>query len=134
MSIPRNVILTGFMGSGKTTVGRRLAARLGWRFADLDRMIERRAGLPVGEIFRRRGERAFRRLEHRVIRSLARRRGWVIAAGGGAPTYAPNRPWLKAAGLRLWMRVPVDTLARRLRNGGRRPLLASAGGKRAALR
>src|SRR5262245_57732530 len=112
MPLPRNIILTGFMGSGKSTVGRRLAARLGWRFADLDRLVERRAGLPVAEIFRRRGERAFRRLEHRVIRSLRRKRGWVVAAGGGAPVYRPSRAALRAAGLRVWMRAPVGVLAR----------------------
>ena len=129
-----NIILTGFMGSGKTTVGRRLAARLGWRFADLDRLVERGAGTSVGEIFRRRGEVAFRRLEHRAIRSLARRRSTVVAAGGGAPAYPPNRRWLRAAGLRVWMRVPVATLARRLTHGGGRPLLAAAGSDPAALR
>lgn len=133
MRLPRNVILTGFMGSGKTTVGRRLAARLRWRFVDLDRLVERRAGMPVTEVFRRRGERVFRRIEHRAVRSLARCRRCVIAAGGGVLTYAPNRPLLKAAGLRVWLQVPVAVIARRVR-GSSRPLLASARGNPAALR
>src|SRR5262245_31769003 len=102
--MPRNVILTGFMASGKTTVGRVLARMLGWRFTDLDRVVERRAGRSIPALFRRRGEQAFRRLEHEAIRGLRRRRGWVVAAGGGAPVVPRNRPWLRRAGRVVWLR------------------------------
>ena len=78
----RNVVLTGFMGTGKTTVGRILADRLGYGFVDTDEVIESRAG-PIHEIFERRGEDAFREMERAVARELADRAGLVIATGGG---------------------------------------------------
>lgn len=127
------IILIGFMGSGKTTVGRALARRLGWRFLDLDRALSASAGMSVPAVFRTLGERRFRRLEHRVIRSLAGRRRLVVGAGGGAPAYPPNRPWLRRAGLLVHLDVPAATLARRLGRGAGRPLLAPAGGHPARL-
>ncbi|MEK7474531.1 MAG: shikimate kinase [Candidatus Coatesbacteria bacterium] len=131
--LPRNVILTGFMGSGKTTVGRVLARRIGWRFLDLDREVERRAGMSVAAIFRRRGEEAFRAAEYAAIRGLCRRRCRVVAVGGGAPVSARNRAWLRRAGLVVWLRVPAAELVRRLRPGASRPLLAPAHGDCRAL-
>jgi len=122
------IILIGFMGSGKTTVGRALARRLRWRFLDLDRALAARAGMSVPAVFRTLGERRFRRLEHRLIRSLTGRRRLVVAAGGGAPAFAPNRPWLRRAGLLIHLAVPVRILVRRLGAGTGRPLLAPAGG------
>ena len=77
----RNLVLTGFMGTGKTTVGRILAERLGYTFVDTDEVIESRAG-PISEIFEQRGEAGFRVLERDVARELADRRGLVIATGG----------------------------------------------------
>jgi len=130
---PRNIILTGFMGSGKTTVGRELARRLGWRFVDLDHEIERRARMSVAGLFKRRGEPAFRELEHSAIRGLYRRCRCVVAVGGGAPVFPRNRRWLMRAGLVVWLRVPVSELVRRLARGGRRPLLAAARGSSPAL-
>lgn len=124
-----NVILVGFMGCGKTTVGRALARRLGWRFLDLDRVIERRGGGSVRGLFRRRGEEAFRRLEAVEIRRLHRIRHRVVAAGGGAPVAPRNRYWLKRAGVVVYLRVPVPVLVRRLRRARNRPLLAPAKGE-----
>ena len=86
----RNVVLCGFMGCGKTTVGRQLAALSGRRFVDMDEYIEQQAGMAVSEIFRQYGEDDFRRREREACRALARQTGLVIAAGGGALTFAAN--------------------------------------------
>ena len=86
----RNVVLCGFMGCGKTTVGRQLAALSGRRFVDMDEYIEQQAGMAVSEIFRQYGEDDFRRRERETCRALAGQTGLVIAAGGGALTFAAN--------------------------------------------
>ncbi len=132
--LARNIILTGFMGSGKTVVGRELARILGWRFTDLDRMIAVRAGMGVAEIFKRRGEPAFRRMEHQSLRALGGMRRYVVAAGGGTPVFPRNRPLLRKAGLVVYLRAGVPILVRRLARSRGRPLLAPARGDRAALR
>jgi shikimate kinase len=85
------IVLTGFMGSGKTSVGALLAERLGWRFLDLDREIERRDGRPVPRIFSESGEAHFRRLETAALASLLGQRRLVLALGGGAPEELGNR-------------------------------------------
>ena len=85
------LVLTGFMGAGKTTVGRLLAARLGWEFLDLDAYIESRAGLSVPAIFSTHGERRFRRLESAALASALSRDRLVLALGGGAPEVLTNR-------------------------------------------
>jgi len=89
------VALIGFMGSGKSTVGALLAARIGWEFADLDAAIELRAGEPIAAIFRGRGESTFRALESECLRGLVVRTRMVIAAGGGAPMQAENLPFFR---------------------------------------
>ena len=85
------IVLTGFMGSGKTTIGSLLAERLGWRFLDLDREIEARDGRTVPQIFSEQGEAHFRRLESATLASLLGQRHVVIALGGGAPEELGNR-------------------------------------------
>lgn len=92
---PERVVLTGFMGSGKTTVGRVLAARLDWPFADLDEAIAFREGLSVPEIFAQHGEAAFRRAEFLALEDLLQPAGRVIALGGGAPETPAVRGLLK---------------------------------------
>src|ERR1700722_9403973 len=81
---PRRIVLTGFMGSGKSTVGPLLAARLGWHFVDVDNVIEAEAGAAIAEIFARYGEGAFRDREHATIARLATGERLVLALGGGA--------------------------------------------------
>ena len=113
---PRRIVLVGFMAAGKSSVGRRLASRLGYRFVDLDEEVERIAGRPVPEIFRREGEAAFRRLEARATRSLdagSGGRGTVVAAGGGWM----DRPELRDRwpdAVRVWLRVRPETVVARL--------------------
>lgn len=93
-----NVILTGFMGTGKTAVGKRLAKRLGWKFVDLDELIVAGAKMPIAKIFSERGETVFRRLERRHISRVVHGRHQVIATGGGAFVNPRNRSFLRASG------------------------------------
>ena len=119
------VFLVGFMGCGKTSVGRALASRLGVGFADLDAEIEAAAGASVREIFERRGEAEFRRLERDVLASLLVRPGdLVVATGGGTPAQEPCAGLLSAAGLTVWLDAPWRSLVERIgADGGKqRPL------------
>lgn len=119
-----NVILIGFMGCGKTVVGRALARKLGWRYVDVDRMVERQTGRSIHGLFHARGEPYFRDREHRAIRGLIRFSRRVIAAGGGAPVFSRNRRWLWRAGHVVYLKVPIKVLVARLQGAGDRPLLA----------
>jgi shikimate kinase/3-dehydroquinate synthase len=121
-----NIILTGFMGTGKTTAGQAVAERLGRWFVDMDAVIERRAGKPVSAIFRDEGEPAFRRLEAELCRELARERNLVIAAGGGALIDEENRKALAETGLLICLAAPVEAILARLEGDTDRPLLAGS--------
>lgn len=126
---PKNVVLVGFMGTGKTKVGRALAARLGWEFVDTDELIARKAGKSVGEIFDGEGESGFRRLETEVIAALAAdgRTGRVVATGGGIVTRAENWEHLRALGPVICLTATVDTIVARVSDDSvRRPILESA--------
>lgn len=110
---PESMALIGFMGAGKTTVGRLLAARLGWQFQDLDDVIVNREGRSISDIFRDHGERYFRDLENRVLRELAtdHKSRLVLALGGGAFVDAANRRVLQEAGFcTVFLDAPVDEL------------------------
>lgn len=120
----RTIYLTGFMGTGKSAVGRELARLLRRPFVDLDAAIERGAGATVAEVFARRGEKAFRRLEGRALRAAARRRGAVVALGGGALLDRSNRAIIKEGWL-VCLTCARAELVRRLRpQRASRPLLA----------
>lgn len=121
----KNLVLVGSMGSGKTSVGERLAARLGARFVDTDRLIERSAGMSVADIFTQRGERAFRVLERRTIHGVVAKWGQVIATGGGTVVDPINRTRLLRHGLTVWLQVRPEVAATRLAGVVDRPLLAS---------
>jgi len=122
------VFLVGFMGAGKTTVGRALARKMGWRFADLDRMVERREKRAVCEIFQDAGESAFRQAESAALEELlggpASPRPLVAALGGGTLTVRVNRRLLAGAGGKVvFLQAPLEELRQRcLQAGGLRPL------------
>lgn len=120
----RRIYLIGFMGAGKSSVGEALADRLGWEFRDLDRDIESLAGEPIEEIFRKRGEPAFRLMEAERLRHLATLDGTVIACGGGTPASGGNMAVIRASGLSVWLDAPLEVMLRRCRGGPRRPLLS----------
>ncbi len=119
----RNVVLIGFMGTGKSAVGRILARRLGWAFVDTDRRIEERERATIPQLFARHGEAYFRDVEERVIADLAARRDVVVATGGGAVLRPENMRRLRARGWIVSLTAPADALLRRLANGEKRPLL-----------
>ncbi|HEX6900470.1 MAG TPA: shikimate kinase [Thermoanaerobaculia bacterium] len=118
------IYLTGFMGSGKTTVGRLLAARLGATFLDLDVEIERRAGMTVREIFERQGEPAFRQLEAEALRGTLALPDVVVATGGGTMVFEGNSRLIRSNGLSVWLNPPFATIAARIGGVGKadRPL------------
>ena len=124
MSSARNIVITGFMGSGKTTVGEILAQRLGREFVDMDTVIESRAALPIRQIFERQGEAAFRQLERAVALDLALRRGLVIATGGGALIPDDLREMVQQQSNVYCLRASKAELRSRLSGSLDRPLAA----------
>jgi shikimate kinase len=120
------IILTGFMGTGKTEVGRRLARTLGRTFVDTDRLVEMKAGRRVAEIFATQGEAAFRALEHEAVTEACAIPDAVVATGGGALVDPDNRRRLAAAGPIVCLTASPEEILRRVPDASSRPLLASA--------
>ncbi len=120
----RPIVLVGMMGAGKTSVGRRLAARLGLPFWDSDEEIEKAAGASVTDIFERFGEEEFRRAEHSVIMRLLRSGPGVIATGGGALMNEATRGHILEEAHTVWLRAGPGTLLRRVGADHTRPLLS----------
>ena len=130
MAIPTRIYLTGFMGSGKSTVGPRLAQRLGYEFIDLDDAVEKAVGKPVQTIFVDEGEAEFRRVEALKLRAVSRKARVVISLGGGAVTAEDNLYFVVTNGMLIYLRVAPAVLAERLRADSRvRPLLLDAQGR-----
>lgn len=119
-----NLILCGYMGSGKTTVGLRLAEITGRTFVDMDSFIEQNEGMTVPEIFARRGEAEFRRLEREAVRVLSQKSGLVIATGGGTLMNPENPAVFKENGVIILLDAALDVIRFRLRNDHSRPMLA----------
>lgn len=117
------IYLVGFMGAGKSTVGRCLARRLGYPFVDLDSEVEHRSGRLVETIFREEGEEGFRRQESAALRALLRHERLVLATGGGTPTRAENASQLESTGTTVFLDPPLDLLFERVERSARvRPL------------
>ncbi len=119
----KNIVLCGFMGCGKSTVGRLVAARSGRRFVDMDTYIETEAGRTISTIFAEDGEAAFRRMEHEACVALGEKTGLVIATGGGAVLREDNTAALKKNGTVVWLNIDPDTVLTRLAGDTTRPLL-----------
>lgn len=119
-----NIILTGFMGTGKTSAGRRLAKELNIRFVDTDYLIEKEAGISIDEIFAKFGEAYFRRLESKVIMGISANTDMVISTGGGAIVDPMNLEALKKNGIVICLTASVDVILSRVGSGDERPLIS----------
>lgn len=119
-----NIILIGFMGSGKTTVGIRLSYRMRRSMEDTDKLVERRQKKSITDIFQEDGEECFRKMETELLKSLdGKLKNHILSVGGGTPVRPENRELLKSLGTVIYLRVKPETVYRRLRNDTTRPLL-----------
>ena len=119
------VYLVGFMGAGKTSVGGRLAELLGWSFVDLDRRIEQREGEPIRDLFRRKGEPYFRRIEREELLRASTETETVVALGGGAFCSPENQQIVHDTGASIWLDAPLDLLFERCADDQTRPLFTT---------
>jgi shikimate kinase len=130
--VDESIFLIGYRGTGKSTVARELAARLGFDWIDADDEIERRAGKSIADIFADDGEPAFRALESNVVADLCCLQRTVVALGGGAVMSEANRTAVRLGGMVIWLRASVETLAKRMAadesTKSRRPNLTTCGG------
>ncbi|MDD6990012.1 shikimate kinase [Ruminococcus sp.] len=118
-----NIVLCGFMGCGKSTVGRNIARKTGKKFLDMDTYIEKKAGMTVSEIFDKYGESGFRDMEHEACKELSGMKDLIIASGGGAFTFERNVEVFKGKDTIVLLDVPLGVIKYRLRNDKTRPLL-----------
>lgn len=119
-----NIYLIGFMGSGKSATGRKIASSLRWSFADTDRLVEENHSMSVPEIFTLRGEEYFREAEREALLSVASRSHIVVACGGGTPCSAENIDIMKKSGVVVYLKLPVAALVKRLeKSRNPRPLI-----------
>jgi shikimate kinase len=130
----RNLVLVGFMGTGKTTIGRAAARLLRFRFVDTDQWIERQEGRKVAAIFRTEGEESFRRKEEAAIATLSNESGLVLATGGGCLTRPANVEALKRSGLLVCLAAKPEVVLARTGSRRSRPLLAGAADPLARIR
>lgn len=119
----RNIVLIGMMGSGKTTVGQALSAKLGWTYVDTDSEIVRSQGMSISDMFAKQGEEAFRRAESEAIGKVLKGSEQVIATGGGAVLLEQNRLAMKENGFVVALAASVETIIERVRGDQNRPLL-----------
>ena len=118
------IYIMGFMGSGKTTAGKKLASLLGWSFIDLDKRIEEYAGKTIPEIFSQSGEDYFRIIETQILRNLKMCTKTVISTGGGTPCYIDNMDYMIETGLTIYLKLtPAELKSRLSQSKGKRPLI-----------
>ncbi len=120
-----NIVLTGFMASGKTAVGRNLAKKLGLKYLDIDEKIEKDTGMPIAKIFEKMGEPAFRDLESKAIQAFALLDNYVIATGGGAVLRKENLKELRQQGKIIYLAATPEAILKRVGDAKTRPLLAN---------
>ncbi|MCD1257958.1 shikimate kinase [Paenibacillus athensensis] len=125
-----NIVLIGFMGSGKSTVGRKLADRLGWTFTDTDARVEQEQGTTISELFRQRGEAEFRELESRVLEDVLAEGRQVVATGGGIVLAERNRLRMLEGGLVVALKAEAGEVIKRVSSDRSRPLLQGDVGER----
>ncbi len=124
------IFLIGFMGSGKTTLGRKLASRLGYMFMDLDHIFEAQEGMTIAEYFAKYGEDAFRQKESELLKGQPYPEHAIISTGGGLPCFFDNMDWMNAHGKTIYIKLTPKTLADRLENEkDQRPLLRERHGE-----
>ena len=124
------IFLVGFMGSGKTTIGKKLANYLKYEFVDLDKLVEVKAGMSIRDYFEIHGEQAFRELENEVLQKAHLGENVIVATGGGAPCYGDNMAWMNANGQVVYLSLPPKALAVRLENSkADRPLIRDLKGE-----
>lgn len=118
------VYIVGFMGSGKSTAGRKLALSLGWKFIDLDKKIEESAGKHIPDIFEQDGESRFREIESEVLKLTGSMTETIVSTGGGTPCHGDNMDYMLSAGLTIYLKLTPEQLTRRLLDSsGDRPLI-----------
>jgi shikimate kinase len=110
------VFLIGFMGSGKTTLGQKLAKRLGYSFIDMDKCIEKESRMTINQIFSELGEYEFRRLEHELILRIVKMNNVVVATGGGVPCFNENMDLINQNGISIYLKMTPESLVNRLVN------------------
>ena len=121
--VPENILLVGFMGSGKSTVGRMLARQLRFRFLDTDKLVEEREHATIPKIFEKHGEAYFRERETAALDSLRGKKQYILATGGGVVTVPGNIPLLRSLGLVVLLTAEPDEIYRRVSRNSGRPLL-----------
>lgn len=118
------IFLLGFMGSGKSHVGKQLAEHIGLEFIDLDHWIEEQEGQSIAHIFKTKGETTFREIERAALREMAAKENILIACGGGTPCFFDNMAWMNRQGITIYLETPVEVLTQRLiPQQAQRPLL-----------
>lgn len=130
MSGKNRIYIIGFMGSGKTTAGRKLATLMGWNFIDLDKKIEDKAGISISEIFSDQGEKTFREMESEMLKSLENFENAIISTGGGAPCFNDNMDFMVRTGITVYLKLtPPQLMSRLISSTTVRPLIRNLQGE-----
>ena len=124
--IARNILLVGFMGTGKSSLAQILSRKTGALLVDSDSTIEKQTGMPISTLFAERGEEAFRDAETELLRTQLEKSGYIISTGGGMVIREENRQLLREIGLVVWLRASEEVIFSRVSRNSRRPLLQTA--------